>query len=188
MYLPEPATRRVIFDRPKWRWHVRVCHRDLCGVPVARPSARAVRADGRCRSTRRKPCSSKRASCKLSPAFAEARRRRQVVEHRIARLVQLGIRQARYFGRTKTLFQLCLAAAVANLTLLAAATDTLSMTDSAAFGQCMTILMTMLSLSSLLLGFRLATPVIHHSTHFDRLIHHMVPIVRSLTPPCRLGF
>jgi len=55
-----------------------------------------------------------------SPAFAEVRRRRQVVEHRIARLVQLGIRQARYFGRTKTLFQVCLAATVANLTLLAA--------------------------------------------------------------------
>lgn len=54
-----------------------------------------------------------------SPAFAEYRRRRQVVEHRLARLVQLGIRQARYFGRAKTLFQLCLAAAVANLTLLA---------------------------------------------------------------------
>jgi len=55
-----------------------------------------------------------------SPAFAEARRRRQVAEHRIARLVHLGIRQARYCGRTKTLFQLYLAAAVANLTLLAA--------------------------------------------------------------------
>jgi hypothetical protein len=44
----------------------------------------------------------------LSPAFVEARRRREVVEHRIARLVHLGIRQARYFGRTKTLFQVCL--------------------------------------------------------------------------------
>ena len=54
-----------------------------------------------------------------SPAFAAARRRRQVVEHRIARLVQLGIRQARYMGRAKTLFQLAMAAAVANLTLLA---------------------------------------------------------------------
>jgi Transposase DDE domain/Transposase domain (DUF772) len=54
-----------------------------------------------------------------SPAFVEVRRRRQVVEHRIARLVQLGIRQARYVGRTRTLFQVCLAAAVANLTLLA---------------------------------------------------------------------
>jgi hypothetical protein len=54
-----------------------------------------------------------------SPAFAEARRRRQTVEHRLARLVQLGIRQARYVGRTKTLFQVLMAAAVANLTLLA---------------------------------------------------------------------
>src|SRR5579871_4021033 len=58
-----------------------------------------------------------------SPAFAEVRRRRQVVEHRLARLVQLGIRQARYLGRTKTLFQVCLAAAVANLTLMAASAD-----------------------------------------------------------------
>jgi hypothetical protein len=54
-----------------------------------------------------------------SPAGRQYRARRQVVEHRIARLVQLGIRQARYVGRTKTLFQLLLAAAVANLTLLA---------------------------------------------------------------------
>lgn len=56
-----------------------------------------------------------------SPAFAEVRRRRQTVEHRIARVVQLGIRQARYVGRAKTLFQLAMTAAVANLTLLAAA-------------------------------------------------------------------
>jgi transposase len=55
-----------------------------------------------------------------SPAFADTRRRRQTVEHRIARLVQLGIRQARYVGRTKTAFQLLMAAAVANLTYLAA--------------------------------------------------------------------
>jgi hypothetical protein len=54
-----------------------------------------------------------------SPAGRADRVRRQAVEHRIARLVPLGIRQARYRGRTKTLFQLLLAAAVANLTLLA---------------------------------------------------------------------
>jgi transposase len=54
-----------------------------------------------------------------SPAFAEYQQRRQVVEHRLARLVQLGIRQARSCGRAKTLFQLLMAAAVANLTLLA---------------------------------------------------------------------
>ena len=41
-----------------------------------------------------------------------------VVEHRLARLVQLGIRQSRYFGRVKTRFQVYLAATVANLTLV----------------------------------------------------------------------
>jgi len=55
-----------------------------------------------------------------SEAFAEYRKRRQVAEHRLARLVQLGIRQARYFGRVKTHFQLLMAATVANLTLVAA--------------------------------------------------------------------
>ena len=54
-----------------------------------------------------------------SEAFAEYRQRR-VVERRLARLVQLGIRQSRYFGRAKTRFQLYLAATVANLTLVAA--------------------------------------------------------------------
>ena len=42
-----------------------------------------------------------------------------MVEHRLARLVQLGMRQARYFGQAKTLFQLLIAATVANLTLVA---------------------------------------------------------------------
>ena len=55
-----------------------------------------------------------------SEAFTEYRRRRVVVEHRLARLVQFGIRQSRYFGRAKTLCQLYLAATVANLTLVAA--------------------------------------------------------------------
>ena len=41
-----------------------------------------------------------------------------VAEHRLARLVQLGIRQSRYFGRVKTRFQVYLAATVANLTLV----------------------------------------------------------------------
>jgi Transposase DDE domain/Transposase domain (DUF772) len=43
---------------------------------------------------------------------------RVVVEHRIARLVQLGIRQSRYFGRTKTRLQVVMAAVVANLSLV----------------------------------------------------------------------
>jgi transposase len=54
-----------------------------------------------------------------SPPFKDCQRRRQVVEHRLARLIQLGMRQARYVGRSKTLFQLAMAAAVANLVLMA---------------------------------------------------------------------
>ena len=54
-----------------------------------------------------------------SKAFCKARKRRQEVEHRIARLRQLGVKQARYVGHAKTLFQLLLGATVANLTLVA---------------------------------------------------------------------
>ena len=54
-----------------------------------------------------------------SEAFAAYRKLRQAAEHRLARLMQLGVCQACYFGRTKTLFQLLMAATVANLTLVA---------------------------------------------------------------------
>jgi hypothetical protein len=50
--------------------------------------------------------------------FREDAIKRQVVEHRIARLAQLGLRKSRFFGRRKTKFQLLMAAAVANLTLV----------------------------------------------------------------------
>ena len=57
-----------------------------------------------------------------SDEYAAYRTLRQAVEHRLARLVQLGVRQARYVGRIKTLFQLLMAATVANLTLVATKT------------------------------------------------------------------
>jgi hypothetical protein len=60
-----------------------------------------------------------------SDSFAPYRKLRQVAEHRLARLMQLDVRQARYFGRTKTLFQLLMAATVANLTLVATKTGLL---------------------------------------------------------------
>jgi hypothetical protein len=123
-----------------------------------------------------------------SPAFDEARRRRQVVEHRIARLVQLGIRQARYFGRTKTLFQVCLAAAVANLTLLAATSTVLSDGLSAADTSPVAALTALQIASSLSWSFGLAVFSFGYSVHLGRLIHPMVPTVRSLTPPSRPGF
>jgi hypothetical protein len=54
-----------------------------------------------------------------SEEFAPYRKSRQVAEHRLARLMQLGMRQARYFGRVKTRCQSFLTAMVANLTLVA---------------------------------------------------------------------
>lgn len=51
--------------------------------------------------------------------FRQLYRQRVAVEHRIARLVQVGLRKARYFGKAKVLFQLAMTAAVANFTLIA---------------------------------------------------------------------
>ena len=51
--------------------------------------------------------------------FRTQYRKRVLVEHRIARVVRLGVRTARYVGSKKVLFQLAMAATVANLTLWA---------------------------------------------------------------------
>ena len=51
-------------------------------------------------------------------AGKQSLRERVVVEHGIARLVRLGIRQSRYFGKTKTRFQVIMAAVVANMSLV----------------------------------------------------------------------
>ena len=80
-----------------------------------------------------------------------------MVEHRIARLVQLGIRQARYFGRRKTLLQVLLAATLANLTLVAsqAAHGAPSVAAEAVVGGVRTVLQRLYGLMSSL--HRLAT-------------------------------
>ncbi len=49
-----------------------------------------------------------------------------MVEHRLGRIVQLGGRQAKYFGKAKTGFQIALIATVANLMLVAAASGAAS--------------------------------------------------------------
>jgi len=51
-------------------------------------------------------------------AGRQSLRQRVVVEHRIARLVQLGVRHSRYLGRTKTRLQVVMAAVVANVSLV----------------------------------------------------------------------
>ena len=94
----------------------------VCGACSLRPQCLAAKP-GTGRTVRLHPQEAllqQARALQQSEAFSEYRRRRVVVEHRLARLVQLGIRQSRYFGRIKTRFQLYLAATVANLTLVVA--------------------------------------------------------------------
>lgn len=50
-----------------------------------------------------------------SPEFREDIKNRQTAEHTIARVIQLGARQARYFDKAKTKYQMTMIAIVANL-------------------------------------------------------------------------
>ena len=96
---------------------------------------------------------------------------RQTAEHRLARLVQLGIRQARYFGRRKTLFQLLMAATVANLTLVANKTEQNGSEDSPS-----------LSLSSSILAF--GKSIWSHLSHLELNLTS----IGGQKPAFRLGF
>lgn len=96
-------------------------------------------------------------------AFKERYRERTVVEHRIARLVQLGIRKSRYFGRQKTAFQVAMAAAVANFTLIAA-WQSQNWDDSAFVLIFVLVLFTMLAKLSL---------IRHIGSRWQSLIHHL---------------
>jgi hypothetical protein len=60
-------------------------------------------------------------SFQKTDCFHDIYRMRVEVEHRIRRLTHFGLRQARYFGSAKGLFQLAMTAALANLTLVATA-------------------------------------------------------------------
>jgi len=106
-----------------------------------------------------------------STAFKEYRQIRQTAEHRLARLVQLGMRQARYFGRRKTLFQLLMTATVANLTLVA------NKTEEEDTEGCPS-----LSLSFSILAF--AKSFCNHRAHFGPNLTSIV----GKKPAFRLGF
>ena len=106
-----------------------------------------------------------------SAAFKEYRQIRQTAEHRLARLVQLGIRQARYFGRKKTLFQLLMAATVANLTLVANKTEQRGSKGSPSF-----------SLSSSILDF--GKSIWNHLSHLELNLTS----TGGQKPAFRLGF
>ena len=106
-----------IYQRVAFRFDAAVC-----GVYPLRPQCVAA-APGTGRTVRLHPQEAllqPDRALQQSEAFSEYRQRRVVVEFRLARLVQPGIRHARYFGRSKTKFQLYLAATVADLTLVGA--------------------------------------------------------------------
>lgn len=126
-----------------------------------------------------------------SPAFAEYRRRRQRVEHRIARLVQLGIRQARDVGTPKVRFQLLMAAAVANLTYLAVSASQLTDPDSAAFGLPAALLGLLLVVLTAALGLRRPAdvPIAFRSPQSTSRGRQLTPLpTASISPGFRPGF
>ncbi|MGB2959270.1 MAG: IS1182 family transposase [Bacteroidota bacterium] len=125
---PEGQTTRTLMPQGHWQdragkrhqRHAFLFDADLC--TVCRVHAECVKAKGhKGRTIQLHPQErllQEARALQDSPAFQEYRKLRQTAEHRLARLVQLGTRQARYFGRKKTLFQLLMAATVANLTLV----------------------------------------------------------------------
>jgi transposase len=120
-----------------------------------------------------------------SPAFAEYRRRRQMVEHRIARLVQLGIRQARDVGTPKVLFQLLMAAAVANLTYLAASASQSPGLDSGAIGLLAASLGILLVVLTGALGPRWPAdaPIAFKSIRTSSRGRHLAPLPTAFITP-----
>jgi hypothetical protein len=124
-------------------------------------------------------------SWQRSPEFDEFRKQRQVVEHRIGRLLQLGIRQARYFGRHKTLFQVQLAAALANLTLTAGKSG--GMAPRSTYRTLRAVLLALLGPAHWLMGLRytgIAAQAAPRPVSFSR--PSMLP-VNFKTAPSRPG-
>jgi transposase len=117
-----------------------------------------------------------------SEEYSPYRKWRQVVEHRLARLMQLGVRQARYFGRVKTLFQLLLAATVANLTLVATRTGLMrTQGGRQAFLLALSLTRLLIAVAERMAS-SMTTPTL--STRHPRLRYPQLSPVTG----CRLGF
>ena len=107
---------RVHGDDPGWRY---VFSRKDCGPCALRAQCTTSRRAARIvQITKKTERLTELRRTQRTKQFQRRYRKRVVAEHRIARLVQLGIRQARYFGKAKTAFQVAMAAAVANLSLV----------------------------------------------------------------------
>lgn len=108
---------RVAGEDPGWRYVF--SRRDCSPCPLrarCTKSARAARVVQITEKTKQLQVLRRK---QRTQAFRRRYRERVVAEHRIARLVQLGLRQARYLGQAKTAFQASILATVANLTLVA---------------------------------------------------------------------
>lgn len=178
---PEGKTTHTLVKAGKWtdrhgkkhqRWAF-LYDAEICSTCARRPECVRARGD-RGRSIQLHPQErllQEAREFQESAAFDEYRQIRQTAEHRLARLVQLGIRQARYFGRRKTLFQLLMTATVANLTLIA------NKRDGEGTKEC-----TSFSLSCRILAF--SKSVWTHLMHFEL---NLTSIGRQ-KPAFRLGF
>ena len=109
------AGQRVHGEDPGWRYQF--SRKDCTGCAL-RPKCTRAQSNSKVLQVTAK-------TEKLQPLRREQRtarfrkkyRKRVKVEHRISRMVQLGVRQARYLGSKKLAFQIAMAGAVANLTL-----------------------------------------------------------------------
>ncbi len=110
-------------DRTKVQQEAYVFPREVCAARPLQPRCyKHHPSSGRGRVILRHPEEALRQAAREwrhGPDFNRFRKHRQVVEHRLARLMQMGLRRARYRSRHKTLFKMLMTAAVANLTLLA---------------------------------------------------------------------
>ncbi len=108
----------VTGDDPGWRYAF--SRKDCSPCPLRAPCTKSRAAARVLQITEKTEALWRLRKQQKTKRFRKRYRKRVVVEHRIGRLVQLGIRQAKYFGTAKTGFQIALTATVANLMLVAA--------------------------------------------------------------------
>lgn len=107
-------------DDPGWRY---IFSRKDCGpCPLRAQCTKSAHAARVIQVTTRTEQLQRLRRAQRTPRFQRRYRKRVVAEHAIARMVQRGLRQARYFGRAKTAFQVALIATMVNLNLVARAT------------------------------------------------------------------
>jgi IS5 family transposase len=109
------ARRRVGGDDPGWRYQF--SRKDCTGCELRAKCTRTKSNSKVVQITARTEALQPLRREQRTPEFRAKYRERVKVEHRIGRMVQIGVRQARYLGKKKLAFQIAMVATVANLTL-----------------------------------------------------------------------